>query len=143
MGDKDTPLFDGKNRTLTFYDVSNGAPISYRIIADSLAYEVSMAEDSVEISTSSDGHTDSIPMNKMSFSVDVEGNVSEIFAVPQPIIRAQEMLNTIKEELTLFYHQNPPRNRKERRERGREIKRHIERFNRYCRKNHVVLKNKP
>lgn len=140
MGDKDTPLFDGKNRTLTFYDVSNRAPIGDRIIADSLAYEVPMAEDSIEISTSSDGHTDPIPVNKMSFSFKVDKGVNNESKL---LSSAQKKLDAIKQELTMLYHLNPPRNRKERRERGREIKRRIERFNRYCMENHIELKNKP
>ena len=50
MGDKDSPLdglFDGKQHILTFYDVTDGKQISDEIIADSLAYEVPIAEDNL------------------------------------------------------------------------------------------------
>lgn len=42
MGDKDSPLdglFDGKQRTITFYDVTDGKQIGDEIIADSLVSE--------------------------------------------------------------------------------------------------------
>lgn len=127
MGDKDTPLLSGKDIAI-FID----------------GKEAPVVKDSVKLSAEPAEYTGPIPTDKLSFSVNAEGNgVKELCKEAKSLLRAQEMLDAIREELALFYHQKPPRNRKERRERGREIKRHIERFKRYCRENHIELKNKP
>lgn len=58
-----------------------------------------------------------------------------------PLNKAYVMLNNIKDSLSLFYVRNPPINRKERRERIREIKREILRFKGYCKKNGIHIEN--
>lgn len=58
-----------------------------------------------------------------------------------PLNKAYVMLNNIKESLSLFYVCKPPINRKERRERAREIKREILRFKYYCNKNGIHIEN--
>lgn len=125
MGDKDSPL--------SFNDMT--------IFID--GKELNVVENSVELSTDDDTLCKPIPRNQLSFKFHCDASGIEKLLYNHIVARAQVMLDAIKEELTLFCCQKPPHNRKERRERGREIIRHIERFKRYCRENHIELKNKP
>lgn len=54
-----------------------------------------------------------------------------------PLNKAYVMLNNIKDSLSLFYVRKTSINRKECRERIREIKREILRFKGYCKKNGI------
>ena len=55
---------------------------------------------------------------------------------------AQSMLDEIKDDLKEFYQTNPPRYRKERRERAKVLKRKIERFNSYCKDRGIEISSK-
>lgn len=121
MGDKDNP-FDFKNRAI-FID----------------SKELPVVEDSVKISVE-DEYTEPIPINKMSFSIQVDGDVSNIFAESNPVMHAQDMLDTLKKDLKEFCVSKPPRNRKERRTRARELEKKIARFKAYCKENNIEFK---
>lgn len=122
MGDKDTPI-DFKNRAI-FID----------------GKELPIVKDSVKISAE-DERTAPIPINKMSFSIKFDGDASNIFAESNPVMHAQDMLGVLKKDLKEFYVSKPPRNRKERRTRARELEKKIARFKAYCKENNIEFKN--
>ena len=56
------------------------------------------------------------------------------------LARANTMLDIIKESLSEFYVTKPPINRRERRERAKQIKTKILEFNAYCKRNGLRVK---
>lgn len=146
MGDKDSPLdglCDGKERVLTFYDVTDGKGIGDSIIADSLAYELPVVEDSLRFDEDHDKLVDPFPKNKMSFSFICRHPDFKKWLNDNPLTRAQDMSDALKRDLEAFYVSNPPRNRKERRTRARELEKKIARFKEYCKENNIEFKNNP
>lgn len=126
MGDKDKPnIFNGKQRIFVASkdDVENWE-------------ELPIVEDSVQYS----GYYDCPDLSKSNepirFSIKVD-HPAELLLLKHPDVqkcldRAQKMLDEIKSEVKAFYTTDPPRNRKERRARAKELKIKINRFNSYC-----------
>ena len=140
MGDKDSPLdglCDGKQHSLTFYDVTDGKQISDEIIADSLSYELPIAENSLRLDDGYDKLVDPFPSNRMSFSFYCEHPEFKKWLEDNPLTHAQKMIDELNENLKEFHTKNPPRNRNERRRRMREISKKFERLNAYCKKYHI------
>ena len=123
MVDKDK-LFNGKQRIFVASkdDVENWK-------------ELPIVDDSVRHS----GYYDCPALrenNSYTFSIKAD-RPAELLLLTYPDVqdcldRAQNMLDEIKSEVKAFYTTDPPRNRKERRERAKVLKRKIERFNSYC-----------
>ena len=140
MDDKDSPLdglFDGKQHILTFYDVTDGKQISDEIIADSLAYEVPIAEDNLRFDDGYDNLVDPFSSNRMSFSCYCEHPEFKKWLEDNPLTHAQKMIDGLNEDLKDLHTNNPPFNRSERRRRMREISKKFERFKAYCKKYHI------
>lgn len=140
MGNKDSPLdglFDGKERVLTFYDVTDDKQVGNEIIADSLAYEVPIAENSLRFDEGHDKLADPFPQNKMSFSFYCEHPEFKKWLDDNPLTHAQKMIDELNDDLKELHTINPPRNRNERRNRVREISKKYERFKAYCKKYHI------
>ena len=140
MGDKDSPLnglFDGKQRIITFYDVTDGKQISDEIIADSLAYELPIAENSLRFDEGHDKLVNPFSSNRMSFNFYCEHPEFKKWLEDNPLTHAQKMIDELNENLKEFHTKNPPRNRNERRRRMREIGKKFKRLNAYCKKYHI------
>lgn len=140
MGDKDSPLnglFDGKEHILTLYDTTDGKQIGDRIIADSLAYEVPIVENSLRFDEDHAKLADPFPQNKMSFSFYCEHPEFKKWLDDNPLTHAQEMIDELNDDLKELYTNNPPRNRNERRKRMREINKKFLRLKAYCKKYHI------
>ena len=69
-------------------------------------------------------------------------NFSGVIAYRQKCERAKSMLDDIQSEVKEFYQTNPPRNRKERRERAKALKQKIQCFNSYCKTNGIEISQK-
>lgn len=140
MGDKDSPLnglFDGKEHILTFYDATDGKQIDNEIIADSLAYEMPVAKDSLRFDEYHDKLVDPFPKNKMSFSFYCEHPDFKKWLKDNPLAYAQKMIDELNDDLKDLHTKNPPRSRRERRKRMREINKKYERLKAYCKKYHI------
>lgn len=140
MGDIDSPLnglFDGKEHILTFYDTTDGKQVGDEIIADSLAYEVPIAEDSLRFDNQHDSLADPFLIGKSQFDALCELHFVKEWISDNPLTHAQKMIDELNDDLKEFHTINPPRNRKERRKRVREISKKYERLKAYCKKYHI------
>lgn len=140
MGEKGSPLdglIDGKQRIITFYDVTDGKKIDDRIIADSLSCELPIAENSLRFDEGHDKLLDPFPSNRMSFSFYCGHPEFKKWLEDNPLTYARKMIDELNEDLKDLHTNNPPFNRSERRRRMREISKKFERFKAYCKKYHI------
>lgn len=142
MGDKDTPnIFNGKQKVLIYpanSDPATATPLD-GVVADSTSI----------LSEEKSSEEEPWKPKPLSFTVTVEdAEALKKLAFMHPDVqkimqRAQNMLDHIKDQLDLFYRLKQPLNRKERRERARELKGKIQRFNAYCKEHGIEIKNNP
>ena len=140
MADKDSPLdglFDGKQRIITFYDVTDGNQIGDEIIADSLSYELPIAENSLRFDEGYDKLVDPFPSDRMSFSFYCGPPEFKKWLEDNPLTLAQKMIDELNEDLKDLHKNNPTFNRSERRRRMREISKKFKRLKAYCKKYHI------
>lgn len=139
MDDKDKPnIFNGKQEIILFpakSDLSTAVPLG-EVVADSMSI---LSEEEL----SEEKPWKPKPLSFTATVEDAEAFKKLAYMHPdvQKIMqRAQDMLDHIKEQLCLFYRLKPPTNRKERRERAKELKGKIQRFNAYCKAHGIELK---
>lgn len=99
-----------------------------------------IVENSIEFE---DAEPVSYPKGDMSFSFELdkpmEIDLKSFYENVPEVKQAYKMLENIQDKIKSFYTTNPPKNRKERRERARELKRKIIRFNQYCKDNKLEI----
>lgn len=141
MEDKDK-LFNGKQRIFVASkdDAENWEELP--IVENSLDYM--SVRDKSELDPAIHDTIDALTSKSYSFSITSEqiAELPEFFGFKKMYDRAQSMLDEIKGDLKEFYQTNPPRNRKERRERAKVLKRKIERFNSYCKDKGIEISSK-
>lgn len=121
---------EDKDRPFSFEGVKLG------IISDDGFKELPIVENSVQHT----GYYDCPELSKsnepISFSIKVNHPAELLLLkhsdVQKCLDRAQSMLDEIKSEVKAFYTTDPPRNRKERRVRAKDLKIKINRFKTYC-----------
>ena len=127
MNDKDTPnIFNGTSKIMLFHANSDHATASElgSVVADSLTI---LAEDDLD-----DTNFAPKPLSfKFTCDKTQAKTLAEMFYIKQ-FNHAQKLLDELQSEVKSFYTTNPPRNRKERRERAKMLKRKIDHFNSYC-----------
>lgn len=83
------------------------------------------------------------PKGDMSFKFELdkpmEIDLKSFYENVPEVKQAYKMLENLQKDLDRFYKTNPPKNRKERRERARELKKKIIRFNQYCKDNNLEI----
>ena len=139
MDDKDN-LFNGKQKIMLFSadsDLATTVPLD-EVVADSLQ----IMSDDVELEDIMDKFTP-LKMEYLAQLTSVQpADLLKFFGFKKMYNHAQSMLDEIKADLKEFYQTNPPRNRKERRERAKLLKRKIERFNSYCKDRGIKISSK-
>lgn len=118
-----------------------GGPISSKnraIFID--GKEVKVVKDSLSFDEDHDKLVDPFPQNRMSFSFYCEHLEFKKWLDDNPLTHAQEMVDELNEDLRELHTTNPPRNRKERRAKARELKKNIARFKAYCKKYNLTIK---
>lgn len=141
MDDKDiSNIFYGKQRVFVKpadSDLAIIIPLG-EVVADSLQ----IMSDDVGLEDIMDKFT---PLKtEYSFSLTSEqiAELPKYFGFKKMYDHAQSMLDDIKGDLKEFYQTNPPRNRKERRARAKELKIKINRFNSYCKDKGIEISSK-
>lgn len=106
--------------------------------------ELYVVEDSTMLKyEQSHGDTDDVSwkMSQAEYNFFVENNpYVKALLKDGPIVKANEMLKSIKEDIAMFYKFKPPLNRRERRERAKALKKKIARFKVYCKENNIEIK---
>lgn len=82
-----------------------------------------------------------LPPIKTSFKMQFDDilDVLERYLHSQALDRANEMLESIKEDIAKFYTTDTPKNRQERRKRAKELKKRIARFKAFCKGHNIEL----
>lgn len=130
MGEETKDLFGKPNRV---YFISKDNVVQWPVVSDSITME--------ECDKSAIREKANFNPLSLSFDACIVDN-SEIARLLRSVKleKAKEMHDSIKKEIKDFYVSNPPRNRKERRLRAREIKNDIIRFKEYCKNNGIEIK---
>lgn len=129
MDDKDR-LFNGKQKISILPADSDLA--TFIPLVEVVAGSSQITSDDVELEDIMDKFAPLKTEYSFQLTSDQIANLPKYFGFKKMYDHAQSMLDEIKSDLKEFYQTNSPRNRKERRERAKVLKRKIERFNSYC-----------
>lgn len=104
--------------------------------------ELPIVEGSLDIKDKEEEYFEAtLPPLKTSFEMQSDDilDVLERYLHSQAIERANETLESIKEDIAKFYTTDPPKNRQERRKRAKELKKRIARFKAFCKGHNIEL----